>query len=746
MTDPIAFALEQLVAYGFKLDRLELGPPPNGKAHRCQHVDDKAGKKSCWYIAHLIRLNDGRDAVVGAYGRFVGAENFKQKLELPDKAKLSELDRARIKREQKRATEASDEAREEAAREAAQRAGEIWPKLPSCSDSPYLTKKGVAAYGLARGRDGTTVIPLRNAAGALAGLQFIDAAGEKRYLTGSRKQGSFHLIGTVSEERPLVLAEGYATAASIHMATSWAVVVCFDSSNLAEVGGIMRQKYPGAPIIVAGDDDHDKKENAGRKYAPIAASKVRGQVVFPAFKDPTKKNDFNDLHAAEGLDVVAAQLQKAFAPLLPADADNQRQPWRRDLVWGDDGLKVTKHNMILILENDQPWKGVLAYDEFARQVVKRSAPPYGGVPGPMGDHDDAELAAWFERKDTYRLSVPTTTAREAALAVAHRHKFHPVRDYLDSLKWDGEVRIPSFFEKYCGVKAADPEQPELEHAVPREVIKKFALNFFIASVARIYKPGCKADLMLVLEGEQGSKKSSLVELLAGGAQYYVDLGTSPADKDFYQIIQGRWLVEISELASFAKAETSHIKRAVSSHTDTFRPSYARYVQQFPRECLFFGTANDGDWQRDATGGRRFMPLWVGSTIDFDGVAAIRDQLWAEAVFRFREGEPWWQLPPGAALEQEARYVEDPWAEPVVRWLNSEGSALPALNTATAAEIMEHALKIEPKKQDRIAQRRVGELMRRLGWKRIQKRMGASKDGRSRVWLYKRPEGQEAISA
>ena len=739
MTDPVAFALDQLVAYGFKLDRIELGAPPNGKAHRCQHVDDKSGKKSCWYVAHLVRLHDNREVVVGAYGRFVGAENFREKFELPEKSKLNDFDRARIKLEQKRSSEQADAAREEAAQEAARRANEIWPKLPSCSDSPYLTRKGVGAYGLARGKDGAAVVPMRNSAGALVGLQFIRADGEKKFLSGQRTQGAFHLIGTVSAERPLVLAEGYATAASCHMATGWPVVVCFDAGNLVHVAPLMRQKFPGVQIIVAGDDDHERKENAGRTKAPLAAEKARGAVAFPLFKDPAGRKDFNDLHAAEGLDKVAAQLQAAVVPLQPADAIDLKTGWRRDLVWGDDGLKVTKHNLMLILENDAAWKGVLAYDEFARQIVKRLAPPYGGVPGAMGDHDDAELAAWFERKDTYRLGVPTMVAREAALAVAHRHKFHPVREYLEALVWDQVDRIPTFFEKYCAVTVVEPGQPPAEHGVPREVVKKFALNFFIAAVARIYKPGCKADLMLVLEGEQGSKKSSLVELLAGGPQYYVDLGTSPADKDFYQIIQGRWLVEISELASFAKAETSHIKRAVSSHTDTFRPSYARYVQQFPRECLFFGTANDSDWQRDSTGGRRFMPLWVGM-IDFDAISAVRDQLWAEAVYRFKEGEPWWQLPPGAAAEQEARYVEDPWAEPVVKWLNGEGTVNPPLKNATAAEIMENALKIEPKKQDRVAQRRVGELMRRLGWKRRQKRLGQPAPGeRSRVWLYTRPE-------
>jgi putative DNA primase/helicase len=743
VTDPVRFALEQLQAYGFKIDVLQLGAPPNGKAHRLPHNDDKSGKKSCWYIAHLIRLNDGREAVVGAYGRFVGAENFREKFELPEKAKLSESDRLRIRLEQKRVAEEAEAARDEAAQDAARSANEIWPKLPSCSDSPYLTRKGVAAYGLGRGRDQVAVVPMRTVAGALIGLQFIQPDGEKRFLTGQRTTGSYHLIGTVSEERPLVLAEGYATAASCHMATTWPAVVCFDAGNLPHVAQVLRLKYPGVQFIVAGDDDHEKKENAGRKAAPVAAERCRGQVVFPQFKDPRGKKDFNDLHAAEGLDAVATQLRQAFTPLVQADAGDQRQPWRRELVWGDDGLKVTKHNLILILENDPAWEGVLAYDEFARQVVKRKPPPYSTEAGAMGDHDDAEVAAWFERKDTYRLSVPTTISREAVVAVAHRHRFHPVRDYLEALRWDQEDRIPTFFEKYCGVRVVEAGQPDQEHTVPREVIKKFALNFFIAAVARIFKPGCKADLMLVLECEQWTKKSSLVELLAGWPQFYVDLGTSPADKDFYQIIQGRWLVEISELASFAKADTSHIKRAVSSHTDTFRPSYARYVQQFPRECLFMGTANDADWSRDPTGGRRFMPIWV-HRIDFDGVRAIRDQLWAEAVYRFKDGEEWWHLPPLASLEQEARYTEDPWTEPIGRWLSSTDSVVGPVSMATAAEIMDKALHIETKKQDRIAQRMVGEIMRRLGWKRKQKRIGNS--SRSRVWVYERPADSEVSSA
>lgn len=744
MTDPVNFALEQLLAAGFKLDRLELGAPRNGKANRVPHVDDKSGKKSCWYIAHLVQLGE-RSAVVGAYGRFVGAENFKEKFALPEKAKLTDIDRARIKREQKAISDAADLAREEAAAEAADRAREIWSKLPSCSESPYLTRKGVAAYGLARGRDGAAVVPLRNSAGAVVGLQFIQADGGKKFLTGQRTTGAFHLIGTVSEDLPLIFAEGYATAASCHMATGWPAVVCFDAGNLEHVSRVLRQKYATVAFVFAGDDDHEKKENAGRKYAPAAADKVGGSVAFPVFKDPVGRKDFNDLHIESGLDAVAALLKKAYAPHVPADAQEGafREPWKRELVWGDDGLKVTHNNLMLILENEECWKGVIAYNQFDRTVVKRRKPPYQGEAGQMGEQDDVEMAAWFARRDTYRIAVGTTVIREAALAVAHRNAFHPVREYLSGLEWDGTQRIPTFFEDHCSLAIADPAKPEVDRTTPREVARKFSLNFFIAAVARVYRPGCKADLMLVLEGDQGAKKSTLVEVLAGGSDFYCDLATSPADKDFYQIIQGRWLVEISELASFAKAETSQIKRAVSAHTDTFRPSYGRHVQKFPRECLFFGTTNDSDWQRDATGARRYMPLWVGS-IDIDKVRAIRDQLWAEAVYRFNDGETWWELPPSAKDEQEKRYTDDPWVEQIVRFVDGKHGGLNAeiRQSVTSSQLMEHALDIEVKKQDRVAQRKVGEIMRRLGWKRTQRRIG----GTTRVWVYQRPETSEVSSA
>lgn len=311
------------------------------------------------------------------------------------------------------------------------------------------------------------------------------------------------------------------------------------------------------------------------------------------------------------------------------------------------------------------------------------------------------------------------------MAVAEESPFHPVRDYLDGLEWDQTERLPTFFADFC-------EVPQSEFSAA------FAHNFFVQAVARIYKPGCKAQLMLVLEGEQGRRKSTLAEVLAG-PENYVDLGASPSDKDFYQIIQGKWLIEISEMASFARAETSMIKRAVSVAVDHFRQSYGRNAESFPRECVFFGTVNNSDWQRDETGARRYMPLWVGD-INIDAITDMRDQLWAEAVAKFRDGQPWHVLPKEAKDQQESRYLEDVWAESIHHWLDGHGrfdqyaTNMPAkIQTTTCSEILWRAVNVEQRRQDRASQTRVGNFMRRLGWERKRKRVG-----KTMIWQYIRP--------
>lgn len=734
--DPIDNALQQMQGLGLLVDRA--GLDIDGKMHRVDVDGQKRGKKAGWYVCQWFNLDDGGQAVVGSFGVWSGNENNAQKISLRG-IKIDGAARERLK-EQQRQLRAQNEAAEiELTREVGERAAGIWKGLRDLQHpTPYLERKKAGVFGLRVGRDGVSVMPLCNTAGVICQLQFIDAEGNKRFLSGPGKKGAFHLIGDVSEEYPLLFVEGYSTGASAHMATGWPVVVCVDAGNLMPVAVALRLVYPAARFLFAGDDDHERRnpktgepENAGRSKAMACAERFGALVAFPRFTDPAGKTDWNDLHVAEGLDIVRAQLLAAYTPTAPALTQEEAdQPWSRELVWGDKGLKPMVHNLMLVFEHHPDWRGLIALDIFAQRIVKRRSPPWGGQPGPLTDADEIQMAAWFGRRQTFGVAVPTPVAHEAAAALAERNPYHPVREYLAGLQWDGTQRLETFFADFCNAKND-------------EVTQAFGRNFFISAVARVMKPGCKADLMLVLEGGQGARKSTLAEALAGSG-WYVDVGTSPDTKDFFQLIQGCWLVEISEMAAFSKTDSNHIKRAISVATDKFRSPYGRNPESYPRQCIFFGTSNDSDWQRDATGGRRYMPITV-SDVDIEAVRSVRDQLWAEAYARFNAGENWYELPEAAKEDQDERYLEDIWAEPVVRWLEGKGAAnryatgvAAKIKCTTVFEILYRALEMDPKKADRAAQTRVGQLMRRLGWIRVQKRSGGT-----RVWQYKRPGVAEA---
>lgn len=308
-----------------------------------------------------------------------------------------------------------------------------------------------------------------------------------------------------------------------------------------------------------------------------------------------------------------------------AKADSR---WMKKLtIKKDGGFEESRTNLLLILENDPNLKGKFALNEFAQRALITGDLPWRKCEGPndfFNDYDEAGLRNYLER--VYEISSVLKT-QDALAQVFHSHKYHPVRDYLNSVSWDGVERLDTLLIDTLGA-----ENNELNRTVTRKT--------FTAAVARIMNPGCKMDYMLTLVGAQGLGKSSLFGRLGG--EWFSDSLTSVTGKEAYEQLQGSWIVEMGELSATRKADVESIKHFLTKRVDRFRVAYGRHVTDFPRQCVFVGTTNDVEFLRDATGNRRFWVMPVGKseirkpwhTFNQDEV----DQLWAEAVQRFKDGE------------------------------------------------------------------------------------------------------------
>jgi len=301
------------------------------------------------------------------------------------------------------------------------------------------------------------------------------------------------------------------------------------------------------------------------------------------------------------------------------------------------------------------------------------------------------------------------------------HIFDPVRDYLDGLRWDGIRRIDTWLVKYCRA-----EDTALNRAIGRKML--------IAAVRRVKEPGCKFDYIVVLEGEQGIRKSSVLKILAGEDNFSDNEILGLHKREQQEAIQGVWIYEVAELEGLHKSEVTRVKLFASKTYDSARPAYGRSRVDRPRRCIFVATTNDNTYLRDTTGNRRFWPVCVG-VIDLAAVARDRDQLWAEAVGAEAGGEPLVipeKLWPDVAVQQEARMELDPWEDELsvtlARLMRNEFSFVLEGSFARAADkngnpewrastdyLLTNVLSVPKERQHNNHNKRLAGIMRRLGW-------------------------------
>jgi putative DNA primase/helicase len=328
------------------------------------------------------------------------------------------------------------------------------------------------------------------------------------------------------------------------------------------------------------------------------------------------------------------------------------------------------------------------------------------------DADDISLALYMQR-DIGLPRIGREIVSQAVVAMAYRNERNCVRAWLEALEHDWTSRVDSFFSDCFG-------------ADETEYTKAASRNFWLSMIARVFEPGCKVDNMIVLEGAQGVGKSTALQVIGG--EWFAEQHESATNpKAFAEILQGKWLIEISEMDSFNRAEVNRVKQTVSCPSDRFRASYGRHAKDHPRQCVFVGTTNRDDWNRDETGARRFWPISCRGTVRVDLVRQNREQLFAEAVARYKAGEPHWMMPAEATkAEQEGRFQADPWLDNITTIVKGESN----VTTSFVAE----KLGIDLARRDRAVEMRIGACLRFMGWKRQQKR-GSD----SRAYVYNRPE-------
>ncbi len=409
--------------------------------------------------------------------------------------------------------------------------------------------------------------------------------------------------------------------------------------------------------------------------------------------------------------------------------------WREMLSRNQfDAIDPSLSNCLLALQFAPEWEGVLGFDEFNLRVALRRAPPWapeyapagGSRLGPWTDEDDTRLVIWFERE--IAVSPRAETVREAVRLAADQSRFHPVRDDLLDLRWDGRPRLDTWLADYLGSKQGP------------EYLRRVGRWFLIATVRRVFEPGSKSDYTVVLEGEQGTNKTTIVEILARRSEWFASLSTDIGTKDAMQYLHGKLIVELAELASLGRAAVEKVKAYLTEKTDHYRPPYARRPIDVPRQNVFIATTNANQYLIDDTGNRRFWPVRCTAT-NFDQLRRDRDQLYAEAVMAYQAGERSWPVSEDAPLfqaEQEEREVGDAWESGV--WTTLERYVAEGRTFVNNSELIFDATGKFSKDQTRADQMRIAAIARKFGCRNGRDRTPGA--GRLRGWHL--PEAPPAL--
>lgn len=407
--------------------------------------------------------------------------------------------------------------------------------------------------------------------------------------------------------------------------------------------------------------------------------------------------------SASSASASAAPCQTApqVPPAPPVD-------WTSLLLYTDkQKARRAYHNTAVFVRHHPSYRGKWSYDEMTGSPWFASAPMRPEIVHRIRADADCHLG----------YTPPATDVEAAIIEAAKDRPFHPIRQYLRSVDWDGEPRLSSMARDYLGSN----------DRLHSEMVRKF----MIGAAARALWPGCKLDTALMLVGEQGNLKSTFFAVLGG--QWHADTFIDITSKDAGLQLHSAWIYELAELENVVTGRAeSRLKAWLTSTHDLYRPPYGRVAERRARACAMCGTTNRQQFLTDDTGSRRFWIITVRQKVPRDLLVSMRDQLWAEAICAAESGESWW-FEAAAETDRETanqqHQEDDSWIDPVHRWLGANRAA----SEVTLTEVMEGALDLEVGKHDRWSQMRVAKILKALQWARV--RLGTV----PRTWVYRRPD-------
>jgi putative DNA primase/helicase len=576
----------------------------DGKLHRFTIDGDKPRSLNGWYVFH----DDGVPA--GAFGSWKHdiASTWCGKAD----NELTPAERTAYKQRieaMRREREAEQERVRQAARE---KAAAIWEDLQPANDNhPYLQRKQVKAFGIRESR-GSLVLPVRSPDGMLQSLQFIDPDGGKLFLKGGMKAGCYFKIGGAPVDR-VIVAEGYATGASLHMAHGCPVAIAFDAGNLEPVSKAIRERLPEhVAIEIWADNDLNTKGNPGVTKANKAAEAIGAKVVVPEIA-----GDWNDVAVADGINavrdvVVANDNQPTDLSPLP-DIGARGKPL------------ATILNLQVILER----LGVYVRYNVVRKEEEITIP---GASFSIDNMANASLA-WI-MSECARFNYPTDKVGDFLTFLADRNLYNPAIQFVTSKPWDGQPRLQAFFNT---ITAKGQNQ-----SLKETLIKRWMLS----AIAAAFRPdGVSAHGVLVLQGDQYLGKTKWFKSLVPDSTRLAQDGMMlrPDDKDSVKQACSFWLVELGELdATFRKSDIAALKAFLTRDRDVLRRAYARKESEYARRTVFFASVNPREFLHDPTGNRRYWTIECEHIDHSHGLDM--QQVWAEVYSLYQAGEGWFLLP------------------------------------------------------------------------------------------------------